>query len=168
MRRRRGKKSNYGVRLDEKQKLRYFYGVIREKQFRKYFQQAKKVHGNIGNAFLTLLERRLDVVVYRMNFLPTIFAARQFVSHGHIRVNGKKVDVASYMLKEGDKITLSEKGKSMGAVAEYLADPERDTPDYVTFDAKALEGEYVRLPVRDEISYPFTLNESLIVEYYSR
>ncbi len=168
MRRRRGKKSNYGVRLDEKQKLRYYYGVIREKQFRMYFKQAKKVHGNIGSAFLVLLESRLDVVVFRMNFLPTIFAARQFVSHGHIRVNGQKVDIASYMVKEGDKITLSDTGKAMPLITEYLADPERDTPDYVNFDAKTMTGEFVRKPVRDEIMYPFTLNESLIVEYYSR
>ena len=168
MRRRRSKKSNYGVRLDEKQKLRYYYGVIREKQFRKYFHQAKKVHGNIGSAFLVLLESRLDVVVFRMNFLPTIFAARQFVSHGHIKVNGRKVDVASYMVKEGDKLTLSETGKVMPVIVEYLADPERDTPDYVSFDAKTMEGLFVRQPVRDEIVYPFVINESLIVEYYSR
>ena len=168
MRRRRSKKSNYGVRLDEKQKLRYYYGVIREKQFRMYFKRAKKVHGNIGNAFLILLESRLDVVVFRMNFLPTIFAARQFVSHGHIRVNGKKVDVASYMVQEGDKITLSETGKVMPVIVEYLTDPERDTPDYVSFDGKTMEGSFVRKPVRDEIMYPFVLKESLIVEYYSR
>ncbi len=162
------KKSEYGIRLDEKQKLKYFYGGIREKQFRFYYLKSRKKGGNIGNTFLQFLELRLDVVVYRLNLAPTIFASRQLVSHGHILVDGKKVDVPSYLVQEGSEVTLKEKSKDLILVKEHIENPERTIPNYFTFSKDTLSGKLERKPEREDISYPFLLNESFIVEFYSK
>ena len=162
------KRSEYSLRLNEKQKLKYFYGGIREKIFKNYYVKARKVGGNIGSNFLKLLERRLDTVIYRMNFVPTIFASRQIVSHGHVLVNGKRVNIPSYLVKENDEISLREKSKEIPLICSHVEHPERDLPNYFSFDANQLQGKVERLPEREEIYYPFILNESLIVEFYSR
>ena len=162
------KKSDYGLQLNEKQKLRFFYGGIREKQFRRYYTKAKKVGGNIGQIFLGLLERRLDTVVYRLNLAPTIFSARQIVSHGHVLVNGKPVDIPSFLVQQGDKIAVKESSKNLALIVSHVKEPERKLPTYLNLDNEKLDGSYERDPEREEISYPFELNEALIIEYYSK
>ncbi|OHD62759.1 MAG: 30S ribosomal protein S4, partial [Spirochaetes bacterium GWF1_41_5] len=122
------KKSDYGIQLDEKQKLRYYYGCISEKQFRNTFKKALQLKGDTGEEFLGLLESRLDVAVYRMNFVPTIFAARQFVNHGHFMVNGKKVNIPSFRLKPGDVISVREKSRKNSIIQSHIESPERDIP----------------------------------------
>ena len=162
------KKSDYGLQLNEKQKLRFFYGGIREKQFKRYYKKAKKVGGNIGQIFLGLLERRLDTVVYRLNLAPTIFSARQIVSHGHVLVNGKSVDIPSFLVQQGDKIAVKESSKNLALIVSHVKEPERKLPTYLNLDNEKLDGSYERDPEREEISYPFELNEALIIEYYSK
>lgn len=166
--RRPKRRTIYALRLEEKQKLRYYYGVIRESQFRSYFLKAKKTKGNTGISFLRLLESRLDVLIYRMNLVSTIFGARQLVAHGHIKVNGKKVDIPSYIVSPDEVISITEKTSKIPMIADYAEYPERLVPEYVTFDRTKLEGKMIRLPERDEIVYPFVLEEQLIIEYYSR
>ena len=162
------KKSEYGIRLDEKQKLKFFYGGIREKQFSSYYKKAKKKGGNLGNTFLQLLECRLDVLVYRLNLAPTIFAARQLVSHGHIKVNDQKVDISSFTVKPKDTIEIKEKSKELGLIQASIKSTERTIPSYVSLDSSKLTGILERIPERENIVYPFVLNESLIIEFYSK
>jgi small subunit ribosomal protein S4 len=161
---RKRKPSNYSVQLKEKQKVRFMYG-LNERQFKKTFNEAGKLAGLHGENFLKLLESRLDNLVYRMGFAPTRRAARQLVNHGHITVNGKKVDIPSFRVKVGSTIALKEESKDHKAVKEALA---RDVKrvEFVTFDDSKLEGTYVRLPERSELNPE--INESLIVEYYNR
>lgn len=161
---RRIKLSNYGLQLQEKQKVRHMYG-IGEKQFRKIFDRAKKLHAVQGEAFLTLLESRLDNVVYRLGLAETRRGARQLVNHGHITVDGKRVDIPSYTLKPGQTIGLREKSKNLKAVKESLENRVH-TPEFVSFDANKMEGSYVRYPERNELNQE--INESLIVEFYNR
>src|SRR5205085_5320718 len=132
--RRKGKLSDYGVQLRAKQKLRGYYGSISERQFRGIYQEARRLKGDSGAHMIALLERRLDAFVYRAKFVPTVFAARQFVSHGHIKVNGKRVTIPSYRLKIGDVVEVREKGKQMALVLEAIKSAERDVPDYVNAD----------------------------------
>ena len=161
----RGKKlSNYGVQLQEKQKVRFMYGVS-EKQFEAIFKRAGKMKGVHGENFLKLLESRLDNIVYRMGLSRTRRGARQIVNHGHILVNGKKVDIPSYMVKPGDVISVKESSKDHKAIKEAL-EAINNTVEFVTFDKNKLEGTYVRLPERSELSSD--INEALIVEFYSR
>ena len=165
----RGKKKTlYGIRLDEKQKLRYFYGGVREKQFHSYYDKARQKGGNIGDTFLQLLESRLDVIVYRLNLAPTIFAARQLVSHKHIEVNGKVVNISSYVVRIQDKVSVKSKSKDLDLIQLHVKKPERNLPTYLSFDYEKMTGVYEKFPERDEIYYPFILNESLIVEFYSK
>ena len=161
---RKGKPSDYSNQLKEKQKLRFMYGV-NEKQFRKTFDEASKMAGVHGTNFLILLESRLDNLVYRMGFATTRRASRQLVNHGHITVNGKKVDIPSYRCKPGDVITLKEQSKDHKAVKEALSKVLKRV-EFITFDDKKLSGTYVRLPERSELNPE--INESLIVEYYNR
>ena len=161
---RKGKLSNYGVQLKEKQKVRFMYG-LNEKQFKKTFLEAGKMQGIHGENFLRLLESRLDNIVYRMGLSRTRRGARQIVSHGHILVNGKKVDIPSYMVKPGDVISVKESSKDHKAIKEAL-EAINNTVEFVTFDKNKLEGTYVRLPERSELSSD--INEALIVEFYSR
>ena len=162
------KKSEFALQLDEKQKLRYFYGGIREKQFKKYYHAAKRTGGNVGRSFLGLLERRLDTTVYRLNLAPTIFAARQLVSHGHVLVNDNYVDIPSFLLKDGDRIQIKEKSKELSLIQGSVKEPERVLPAYLDLNKDELRGSFDRNPEREEISYPFELNETLVVEYYSK
>ncbi len=165
---RRTKPSDYGVQLLAKQKLRSYYGNVGERQFRRYYQEAMRRKGNNGEILIQLLERRLDCVVYRMKFAPTVFAARQTVNHGHILVNGKKVNISSYSVKDGDTVEMRGKAKTFATtlVAAQLA--ERDVPDYMTVDHDAMKGTFVRTPAMGDVPYPVQMEPNLVIEYYSR
>lgn len=161
---RRRKLSNYGLQLQEKQKLRFLYGLS-EKQFRNVFNEADKMQGITGENFMILLESRLDNLVYRLGFARTRAGARQLVTHGHITVNGKKVDIPSYRLSEGDVIGLREKSRNLVVVEEAL-EVRPNVPEYLSFDENARTGEFIRLPRRDELNQD--INEAEIVEFYSK
>ena len=164
--RRKGRPSDYSVRLREKQKLARLYGVG-EKQFRNLFDEASTIPGVKGTIFLQLLERRLDNVVFRMGFASTRRQARQFVGHGHIFVNGKKVDIASYRVKVGDEISVAEGSRSMGFIQENMeAQKRRRVSPWVEMDADNFKGTFARLPAREDLALP--INENFIIEYYSR
>ncbi|MFC6591762.1 30S ribosomal protein S4 [Deinococcus lacus] len=165
-RRGRGRPSDYSVRLREKQKLSRLYGM-NEKQFRNLFEEAERMPGVLGTVFLQLLERRLDNVVFRMGFASTRRQARQFVGHGHILVNGKKVDIASYRVKIGDEISVTEKSRSMGFVQENMeAQKRRRASPWIELNPDNFSGTFVRLPAREDLALP--INENFIIEYYSR
>ncbi len=165
--RRKGKLSDYGIQLRAKQKLKGYYGDVTEKQFRRAYKEAAAMKGDTSQNLIGLLEQRLDMVVYRAKFTPTIFAARQLVSHGHIRVNGVKCNVASRKVVPGDVISLSDKAQEMLLVIEAQSLPERDIPEYVTPDGTD-KVTYVRIPTLDEVPYPVTMEPNLVVEFYSR
>lgn len=165
--RRKGKLSDYGIQLRAKQKLKGYYGDVTEKQFRRAYKEAAAMKGDTSQNLIGLLEQRLDMVVYRAKFTPTIFAARQLVSHGHIRVNGVKCNVASRKVVPGDVISLSGKAQEMLLVIEAQSLPERDIPEYVTPDGTD-KVTYVRIPTLDEVPYPVTMEPNLVVEFYSR
>lgn len=165
---RRKKTSDYGTQLREKQKLRGYYGNINERQFRKIFAEALRRRGDTGENLIGILEARLDTVVYRMGVVPTVFAARQFVNHGHVRVNGKRVNIASYNVKEGDIIELKEKSKQMTKVLETVQNPERSVPDYIEFDTKEMKAKFVRVPKLAEVPYPVQMQPNFVIEFYSR
>ncbi len=165
---RRAKKlSDYGTQLQAKQKLKGYYGNITERQFRRYYQEASRSPGDTGENMIGLLERRLDALVYRAKFAPTPFAARQIVSHGHVKVNGKRVTIASYQLREGDLVELSAKARDMALVLEASKSPERDTPDYLEVeDGKS--AKFLRTPKLADVPYAAQMQPHLIVEFYSR
>tara|TARA_R110001599_G_scaffold17022_7_gene68419 strand:+ start:1750 stop:2364 length:615 start_codon:yes stop_codon:yes gene_type:complete len=165
--RRKGKLSDYGIQLRAKQKLKGYYGDVTEKQFRRAYKEAAAMKGDTSQNLIGLLEQRLDMVVYRAKFTPTIFSARQLVSHGHIRVNGVKCNVASRKVVPGDVISLSSKAQEMLLVIEAQSLPERDIPEYVTPDGTD-KVTYVRIPTLDEVPYPVTMEPNLVVEFYSR
>ncbi len=165
--RRKSKVSDYGLQLRAKQKLKGYYGEITEKQFKRAYQLADKMKGDTSQNLIGLLEQRLDMVVYRAKFAPTIFAARQIVSHGHIRVNGVKCNIASRSVCVGDVISLGNKAKEMALVAEAQGLAERDIPDYVSPDGND-KITFVRIPKLDEVPYPVKMEPNLVVEFYSR
>jgi len=166
---RRAKKlSDYGTQLQAKQKLKGYYGNITEKQFRRYYADAVRRPGDTGENMIGLLERRLDAVVFRAKFVPTPFAARQLVSHGHVKVNGRRVTIASYLVKEGDVLELSGKAKEMALVLEASKSPERDTPDYIEVDHHKMTAKYLRTPKLGDVPYAVQMQPSLVVEFYSR
>ncbi len=165
--RRKGKVSDFGIQLRAKQKLKGYYGDITEKQFKRAYFEASRMKGDTGQNLIGLLERRLDMVVYRAKFVPTIFAARQLVSHGHIRVNGVKCNVASRQIAVGDEITLGSKAKEMALVLEAQSLAERDQPDYVVADGTD-KVTFTRVPTLDEVPYPVRMEPNLVVEFYSR
>jgi small subunit ribosomal protein S4 len=164
----RRKISGYGLQLAAKQKLRGYYGNITEKQFHKVYEEASRCRGDTAENMIGLLERRLDTVVYRLNFVPTPFAARQLVNHGHVRVNGRRVNIPSYLVREGDVIEIREKSKNLTTVLGAVQQPERDVPDYLSVDYKALKGTLVRTPKLADVPYPVQMEPNLVVEYYSR
>jgi len=166
--RRKGKLSDYGVQLKAKQKLRGYYGNISEKQFRGIYHEAIRMKGDSGAHLIGLLERRLDAVIYRAKFVPTVFAARQFISHGHVTVNGKRVTIASMRVKVGDAIEVKEKSKQLALVVEAAALAERDVPDYVEVNHQKMTAKLTRIPHLGEIPYPVQMEPHLVVEYYSR
>jgi small subunit ribosomal protein S4 len=162
------KTSDHGIHLKAKQRLKNFYGRITEKQFRNTFKLASKAKGNSAEIFVGLLERRLDALVYRMNIAPTIFAARQLVTHGHVTVNGKRVNIPSARVRVGvDVVSVAEKSKQLPIILESVARNDRKVPDYIEFDAKDLTGKLTRLPVTTDVPYPFEPDLNLIVEFYS-
>ncbi len=165
--RRKGKTSDYGIQLRAKQKLKGYYGDITEKQFKRCYQEADKMKGDTSQNLIGLLERRLDAIVYRAKFAPTIFAARQLVSHGHVRVNGVKCNIASRRVDLGSEISLGSKAQEMALVMEAQSLAERDIPDYVATDGAA-KVTFVRVPTLDEVPYPVKMEPNLVVEFYSR
>ncbi|MFT8737110.1 MAG: 30S ribosomal protein S4 [Zymomonas mobilis] len=165
--RRRSKISDYGLQLKAKQKLKGYYGDVTEKQFRRSYDDASKMKGDTSQNLIGILERRLDMVVYRAKFAPTIFAARQLVSHGHIRVNGVKCNIASRRVDAGDEISLGSKAQEMALVMEAQSLAERDIPDYVLPDGNT-KVSFVRVPTLDEVPYPVKMEPNLVVEFYSR
>ncbi len=165
---RRRKMSDYGVQLQAKQQLKGYYGNITEKQFRGLYEEAVRRRGDTSENLIGLLERRLDAVVYRMKIVPTVFAARQFVNHGHISVNGRRVNIPSYRLKEGDVIEVREKSRGIPMVLEAIDSPERDVPDYIDIDYNAMKGSLVRTPGLADVPYPVQMEPNLVIEYYSR
>ena len=165
---RRRKPSDFGIQLMAKQKLKGYYGNIGEKQFRKYYQEAVRRKGDTGENLVGILETRLDAVVYRMKFVPTVFAARQFVSHGHVKVNGKRVNIPSYLVQEGDVVEVKEKSREMPMVLEASASNERDVPDYMEVDHNKMTGTFNRAPKLEDVPYPVQMEPNLVVEFYSR
>ena len=166
--RRKGKTSDYGLQLRAKQKLKGYYGSITEKAFHKLYVEAARVKGDTGERLIGLLESRLDAIVYRAKFVPTVFAARQFVSHGHILVNGKRVNIPSYQVKVGDKIEVRERSKQLAVLIEATQLAERDVPDYVEVDHNKMTATYVRVPALSDVPYPVQMEPNLVVEFYSR
>ena len=165
---RRKKPSDFGTQLMAKQKLKGYYGNIGERQFRRLFAEAARRKGDTSENLIGLLERRLDAVVYRMKFAMTPFAARQFVNHGHILVNGKRVNIASYSVKDNDTIEVREKAKQMAVIIEATASTERDVPDYLEVDHAKLKGKFLRAPKLSDVPYPVSMEPNLVVEFYSR
>ena len=164
----RKKPTDYGLQLAAKQKLKGVYGNVSEKQLRKYYAEAIRRKGDTSENLVGILETRLDALVYRMKFVPTVFAARQFVNHGHILVNGKKVDIPSYLVKVGDVIEVNGKAKEMALVIEAMASAERSVPDYISVDEKNMSGSLTRIPVLADIPYACQMEPNLVVEFYSR
>lgn len=165
--RRRGKLSDFGLQLQAKQKLKGYYGNITEKQFRSIFAEAVRVKGNTSENLIGLLERRLDAIVYRAKFVPTVFAARQFINHGHVRVNGKKAAIASIRLNVGDVVEVRDKSKQMALVLEASQSAERDVPDYVDADHNKMTATITRVPELADVPYPTHMEPNLVVEFYS-
>ncbi|MCM5555680.1 MULTISPECIES: 30S ribosomal protein S4 [unclassified Pleomorphomonas] len=166
--RRKGKTSDYGLQLRAKQKLKGYYGDLSEKQFYKIYEEAVRLRGDTSEALIGLLETRLDAVVYRAKFVPTPFAARQFVNHGHVTVNGRKVNVGSYRCKIGDVIEVRQKSKELAIVLESVELAERDTPDYIEVDTAKKVAKLVRVPALADVPYAVKMEPNLVVEYYSR
>ncbi|SOB86650.1 SSU ribosomal protein S4P [Sphingomonas guangdongensis] len=165
--RRKGKVSDFGIQLRAKQKLKGYYGDVTEKQFRACYHEASRMKGDTGQNLIGLLEQRLDMIVYRAKFAPTIFAARQLVSHGHIRVDGVKCNIASRRVKAGQEISLGNKAQEMALVLEAQGLSERDIPEYVAPDGTA-KVTFTRVPTLDEVPYPVKMEPNLVVEFYSR
>ncbi|HEX4172667.1 MAG TPA: 30S ribosomal protein S4, partial [Acetobacteraceae bacterium] len=165
---RRRKVTDFGTQLAAKQKLRGYYGNISEKQFRRYYQEAVRVRGDSSQLLIELLERRLDAVVYRMKFAMTPFAARQFISHGHVTVNGRRVNIPSYRVKDGDAVEVKERSKQLAMVLDAAQSNERDVPEYLEVDHRAMKGRFTRAPKLTDVPYPVQMEPNLVVEYYSR
>ena len=165
---RQGKPSDYGIQLQAKQKLKGYYGNINERQFRNIYKKAAMQKGDTGENLIGLLERRLDAVVYRARFSTTIFSARQLINHGHVKVNGKKVNIASYVVTEEDTIEIRDKSKQLAFIDIALANKERETPEYILMDEKNKKVTFVRVPKFEEVPYPVIMEPNLVIEYYSR
>jgi small subunit ribosomal protein S4 len=166
--RRKGKLSDYGLQLRAKQKLKGYYASITEKGFRKLYDEANRRKGDTGENLIGLLESRLDAIVYRAKFVATPFAARQFVSHGHIMVNGKRVNIPSYQVKIGDKIEVRERSKQLTVLLEAVQLAEREVPDYIEVDHNKMTATYTRVPALSDVPYPVQMEPNLVVEFYSR
>jgi len=164
----RRKQSDYGKQLFAKQKLRFYYGDLTEKQFRRIYDKAANIKGDTSQILIELLERRLDAIVYRMKFVPTIFAARQLVNHGHVKVNGKRVNIPSYTVKDGDEISLKDQSKEIAIIQEAIVSQEREIPEYLEVDIKEFKGRYLRAPLMHDVPYPVVMEPNLVIEFYSR
>ena len=166
--RRKGKLSDFGVQLKAKQKLKGYYANISERQFHKIYEEAARMTGDSSENLIGLLERRLDAIVYRAKFVATMFAARQFVSHGHVKVNGRRVTIPSMRIKAGDALELTPKAKDLAVVLEATQLAERDVPDYIEVDHKAMTAKLARVPALTDVPYPVQMEPHFVVEYYSR
>jgi len=166
--RRKGKLSDFGTQLRAKQMLKGYYGNISEKQFRRYYHEALRLKGDSGENLIGLLERRLDAVVYRAKFVATVFAARQFVNHGHVKVNGRRVNISSYLVSPNDVIEVKESSRQLAVVIEASQLAERDVPDYIEVDHHKMTAKYIRIPTSSDVPYPVQMEPSLVVEFYSR
>jgi small subunit ribosomal protein S4 len=165
---RRKKPTDFGMQLAAKQRLKFYYGNIGERQFRRYYQEAVRRKGDASENLIELLERRLDTVVYRLKFAITPFAARQLVNHGHVLVNGKRVNIPSYLVRDGDQIELKEKSKQLASVLDAAQSAERDVPDYLEVDHRAMRGRFLRAPKLTDVPYPVQMEPAQVVEFYSR
>ena len=165
---RSSKPSDFGVQLQAKQKLKSYYGNMNERQFRNLYKKAIMSKGNTAENLIGLLERRLDAVVYRSKFANTIFSSRQLINHGHVKVNGKKVNISSYQVKEEDAIEIRDKSKKLSIIDVAMASKERETPEYIQVDEKNKKVKFVRIPKFEEVPYPVVMEPNLVVEYYSR
>ena len=165
---RKGKPTDYGIQLNAKQKLKAYYGNINERQFRNIYRKALAKRGDTTENLIALLESRLDTVIYRGKFAPTVFSARQLINHGHIKVNGKKVNISSYLVKESDIIEVREKSKKLNIIEGSISNKERDVPEYIQLDNKNKSVKLVRVPKFAEVPYPVIMEPSLVIEYYSR
>ena len=166
--RRKSKLSDFGTQLRAKQKLNVYYADLTEKQFRRIYADAVRLRGDTSEQLIGLLERRLDAVVYRAKFVPTIFAARQFVNHGHVTVNGQRVNIASYRVKEGDVVQVREKSRQLAIVIEAAGSAERDLPEYLNVDHSKMSAEFVRTPALSDVPYPVLMEPNLVVEFYAK
>ena len=164
----RRKLSDYAQQLAAKQKLKKYYANMTERQFRRAYETASRQRGDTAENLIGLLERRLDTVVYRVNLAPTPFAARQLVNHGHVLVNGKRANIPSYLVREGDTIEVRERSRNHPHMLESVQHPERDVPEYLTFDNRALKAQFVRTPKLQDVPYPVQMEPNLVIEYYSR
>jgi small subunit ribosomal protein S4 len=164
----RSKPSDYGIQLRAKQKLKGYYGSISERHFRRLYEEAFRRRGDTSENLIELLERRLDAVVYRMKFVSTVFAARQFVNHGHVLVNGKKVNIPSYQVQDGDEIEVVNSMKENVNLMLAVQSAERDVPDYLEVDHKHMKGKYIRGPKLSDVPYPVQMEPNLVIEFYSR
>ena len=162
------KPSDFGVQLQAKQKLKCYYGNMNERQFRNVYKKAIMKKGDSAENLIGLLERRLDAVIYRSKLSNTIFSSRQLINHGHVRVNGKKVNIASYQVKEEDTIEIRDKSKSLALIDIALANKEREVPEYLQLDEKNKKVKFVRVPKFEEVPYPVVMEPNLVIEYYSR
>ena len=165
---RKGKPSDYGTQLEAKQKMKFYYGNINERQFRNVYRKAIKKRGNTSENLIGLLERRLDTVIYRSKFATTVFSARQLINHGHIKVNNKRVNIPSYLVKEEDTIEVRDKSKEMTVIVGALVNKEREIPDYIQMDEKSRKAKLIRIPKFSEVPYPSIMEPNLVIEYYSR
>ena len=164
----KGKLSDYGTQLEAKQKMKFYYGNINERQFRNVYRKAIQKKGNTTENLVGFLERRLDTVVYRAKFSTTVFSARQLINHGHIKVNGKKVNIPSYLVKAEDTIEIKDKSKDIVAIVGALVSKEREVPDYIQMDEKNKKATLIRIPKFSEVPYPVIMEPNLVIEYYSR
>ena len=164
----KGKPTDYGVQLQAKQKLKSYYGNINERQFRNIYRKALSKKGDTTENLIALLESRLDTVIYRAKFAPTVFAARQLINHGHIRVNKKKVNIASYVVKNKDLIEVRDKSKKLNVIDNTISSKERDVPEYIKQDGKNKSIQLLRVPKFSEVPYPVIMEPNLVIEYYSR
>ena len=164
----KGKLSDYGTQLEAKQKMKFYYGNINERQFRNVYRKAIQKKGNTTENLVGFLERRLDTVVYRAKFATTVFSARQLINHGHIKVNGKKVNIPSYLVKAEDTIEIKDKSKNIVTITGALVSKEREVPDYIHMDEKNKKATLTRVPKFSEVPYPVMMEPNLVIEYYSR
>lgn len=165
---RRRKPTDYGTQLMAKQKLKGYYGNISEKQFHRYYEEAVRRSGDTSENLIGILERRLDAVVYRMKFVPTVFSARQFVNHGHVKVNGRRVNIPSFLVRDGDVVEVRDRSRDIPMVIEATQSGERDVPDYLSVDHDKLKGTFIRAPQFADVPYPVQMEPNLVIEYYSR
>jgi len=164
----KGKPSDYGIQLEAKQKMKFYYGNMNERQFRNVYRKALSKKGNTTENLVGLLERRLDTVIYRAKFASTVFSARQIINHGHIKVNGKKVNIPSYLVKEEDSIEVKDKSKELTMILGSLVSKEREIPEYIQIDEKNKKAKFLRVPKFSEVPYPTIMEPNLVIEYYSR